>query len=292
MSNRTPSFDLPAVKKRLGLTIVNADLQGLRTVYKAWCLNVPFDNLFKTNSLFRNPGRITPYVTEEQFFENYLTHGISGTCWPHGNAIYSLLEALGFNVTRGTASMFELGPANHATTLAHFGDSSTWIVDNAFLTIEPIRIDPEGPTLNQDGPHYVEVESDGETVYVHGTNPPMPHIFFRLLERDVPAESYAERWQTMSGEGPFNAGLNIRRSFEDSILTMRGAGLFRLDRNGLTHETLDAESIKHRLHHTMGISKQFVDEWSASGALEASLKPAGPPGELPMRVPPSKRKLT
>ncbi|HEY3779689.1 MAG TPA: arylamine N-acetyltransferase [Fimbriimonadaceae bacterium] len=289
MSKGEPTFDLPAVKKRLEIKDTKPDLEGLQSVYKAWCLNVPFDNLFKTNALFRNPNQITPYVEEMQFFENYLTHGITGTCWPHGNAIFSLLEALDFNVTRGTASMFELGPANHATTLAHFEDGSTWIVDNAFLTMAPVRIDPQALSLNQVGLHYSEAELDGETIYIHGTNPPMSHIFFRLLDRDVSAETYAERWQTMSGEGPFNSGLSVRRNFEDSIITMRGCSLFKFDEKGLTHETLDADSIKHHLQNTMGISRQFVDIWCASGALEASLKPSGPPPELPVRIPPSKR---
>lgn len=283
------SASLDKVKSILGLGSLNDDLEGLRTFYRAWCLNVPFDNLAKTKSLFGGAGAKPPYLDETAFFSNFLSARIGGTCWPHANAIYALAKACGFDAYRATASMFAVGPANHGTTLVKLPDGTTWLLDNAFLNIEPLRIDPEAPSFFDDPVHYAEVELDGDEVYIHAAIPPFPHIFFKLLDRDVPASTYKRQWDELCLMGPFNAGVHMLKNHPDKTVLLRGSTLHTLDKSGIQRRSLNPEEIKATLRDTMGVAPQFIEQWAASGAVEASLQPEKEMPDLPKRVPPSKK---
>ncbi|HWD40419.1 MAG TPA: arylamine N-acetyltransferase, partial [Fimbriimonas sp.] len=224
-----------------------------------------------------------------EFFESWLSNGTGGTCWAHGNALYSFLKALGFDVHRAAASMYDFGQPNHATAIVNFEDGSRWIVDNSLLTMEPLNIEPASPSQLSEGVHYAEVEYDGDTLYVHGTAPPMPHIFFRLLEPEVPESFYEERYEASRGFSPFNERIHICRKTEESIWAMRGGNLFHVTVEGIQHQPLESEGIKRHLIETFGMSPDYVEQWAASGAMESSLKSESAMPDLPVRIPPSKQ---
>jgi len=71
----------------------------------------PFDNLQKMISLRAGDQRLTGHDASE-FFENFLAHGSSGTCWPSSNALFTLLTSLGFDARRVAGAMFNM-PAIH-----------------------------------------------------------------------------------------------------------------------------------------------------------------------------------
>ena len=101
---------------RLGFTSTPAaDLEGLRAVYSAWCLEVPFDNVGKLIALRTTPDATFPGMVGVEFLERWLTHGIGGTCWPSSNALYELLIALGFEARRIAASMGDTGIVSHGS---------------------------------------------------------------------------------------------------------------------------------------------------------------------------------
>src|SRR3569623_1096960 len=81
------------VTERLGIPgDVNTDLDGLRTVYRAWCSNIPFDNIRKMISLRSGEDVKLAGLDARDFFENFLANGTGGTCWPSSNALYALVK--------------------------------------------------------------------------------------------------------------------------------------------------------------------------------------------------------
>lgn len=280
--------ELEPILSKLRLSSVSTDFSGLAAFYRAWCLGIPFDDLQKTLSLFENPGSPLPPLDARQFFVDWLSCGTGGTCWQHSDAIYTLAHALGFDAHRAVASMHDTGQPGHGTVLVYLPDGSSWILDNAFLSMEPLRIDAEAPS-RLDLPYFAEVEIDGDEVFVHGYHPPLFNIFFRLIDRDVPEEFYSERWSHTYKGGPFVRTAHVRRNYEDRFYVLRGNTLFKCQGESIDSETLEPDGIKHHLRETFLIAPHFVDRWAASGALESSMIPTQFPPELPQRTPPSRR---
>ena len=281
--------ELKPILDKLGLDTITNDLEGLRSFYRAWCLSVPFDDLQKTLALFENPGQPLPALDARQFFIDWLTFGTGGTCWQHSDAIFTLACALGFDARRAVASMHDTGEPAHGTVLVYLPDGSSWILDNAFLNLEPLRIDPDVPS-RFDHPYFAEVELDRDEVFVHGYHPPLDNIFFRLIDRNVTEQFYAERWSSTFKGGPFVRTVHVRRNFKDRFYVLRGNTLYTCVDDSASTEILDAEAIQRHLVETFQIASDFVSRWARSGALESSLEPPGQPRDLPQRTAPSKRK--
>jgi arylamine N-acetyltransferase len=280
---------LREVRERLGIVDLSVDSAGLHAFYRAWCLNVPFDNLHKMRVIFAEPENPYPMQSAQELFENFLAYGIGGTCWPHANAMYALLRACGFDARRATGSMYDFEDHNHGTVFVTLDDGSTWILDNAMLTVQPLRVDRDPLTL-QTGVHFAEVEHEGDALFVHGLFPPFPYIFCHIRERDVDERVFATQWEKLRRKGAFNERLHIQRATPDALVAMRGANLYRWDGRALETTPLDEDGVLHHLATTMGVDRVFVRRWADSGALASTMTPpSGPPPVLPVRPPPSKR---
>jgi arylamine N-acetyltransferase len=122
------------VLARLGLPAAPlADLGGLRAIYRAWCANVPFDNVRKMMALRAQNDLPLPGGGAVSFLENWLAGGTGGTCWPTSNALYELLRSLGFEARRAAGSMRDPGIVNHATVKVAI-DGRDWLVDSSLLS--------------------------------------------------------------------------------------------------------------------------------------------------------------
>lgn len=80
--NALPEELIEAVLAKLILSHRPAPtLEGLKTLYSAWCRRVPFDNIRKLIHL-RNadPGPL-PGDAAKDFFDHWLRFGSGGTCW-------------------------------------------------------------------------------------------------------------------------------------------------------------------------------------------------------------------
>ena len=135
-----------AVLARLAVDRPALDVEGLRSVYRAWCRAVPFDNTLKLIHCSEGlPGPL-PGSTPEAFFDPWLAHGTGGTCWAGNGALYGLLEMLGFDVDRAIATMLPrpdiVGP-NHGSVIVAV-DGTRWITDASILSGEPIAIPEPG----------------------------------------------------------------------------------------------------------------------------------------------------
>ena len=85
------------------------DLTGLNSVYAAISGNVSNDNVQKR--IWLSGDRASPVSGGDpaEFFENWLTHGTGGTCFPINGAFAALLELLEFPVRRIASTMMVPG---------------------------------------------------------------------------------------------------------------------------------------------------------------------------------------
>src|SRR4029453_12915515 len=73
---------LEQVLSRLGLAERPAPtLDGLQTLYAAWCRKVPFDNVRKLIHIHNHDPGPLPGDDSTDFFDAWLTYGTGGTCW-------------------------------------------------------------------------------------------------------------------------------------------------------------------------------------------------------------------
>ncbi|MDX2030503.1 MAG: arylamine N-acetyltransferase [Blastocatellia bacterium] len=101
---------------RLGFSAAPAaDLDGLRALYEAWCMRVPFDNVRKMIALRGGGSEPLPGGEAADFFAAWLRDGVGGTCWPTSNGLFALLDALGFEARRIAGAMRDLGIVNHGS---------------------------------------------------------------------------------------------------------------------------------------------------------------------------------
>ncbi len=101
----TPAL-LERVLMKLGLSEHPAStLDGLQTLYAAWCRKVPFDNVRKLIYVHQHDPSPLPGDEATDFFEAWLAYGTGGTCWAGNGALYTLLVTLGFEASRGRGTM-------------------------------------------------------------------------------------------------------------------------------------------------------------------------------------------
>ena len=142
-----------AVLEKLGVERPDTDLDGLRSVYAAWCGAVAFDNVLKLIHLSDGRRWPLPGSTAESFFEAWLEDGTGGTCWSGNGALHDLLDALGFDVERVIATMLSsprVTEPNHGSVVATV-DGERWLVDASILWGSPIRVPEPGETA-ENGP--------------------------------------------------------------------------------------------------------------------------------------------
>jgi arylamine N-acetyltransferase len=265
------------------------DLDGLREVYAAWCLNVPFDNLAKLIALRTTPDKPLPGMDATEFFERWLAHGVGGTCWSTGNALYELLVSLGFNARRVAGSMRDTGYIGHGSVKVRIDDID-WLVDPSMLTDVPLPLTDE-VFISGDRVYGAESEPDaGGTHLVWADLPPNPTLIpCRLLVDPTDHVYYVERFEASRTRSPFNNQLYIRRNrpAERLVINAKTRILKTVERTD--KRDLDRDELGDSLIEEFGISEEFVDRFRNSGALDASLAPEGPPLPPVTLVPPSQR---
>ena len=138
------------VLARLGVERPNLDLEGLRSLYGAWCRSVPFDNTRKLIHVFEERDGPLPGSTADDFFDAWLRLGTGGTCWAGNGALHDLLEALGFKVDRAIATMLlrrDAPAPNHGTVVVTV-DGRRYVTDASILSGEPLDLLEDGEAPN------------------------------------------------------------------------------------------------------------------------------------------------
>jgi quercetin 2,3-dioxygenase len=279
------------VLERLGFSEPPApDLAGLRAFYRAWCANVPFDNVRKLIALRSRSVAALPGTDATEFFEAWLVHGAGGTCWPTSNALYTLARSLGFEPERITGAMRDLGIVNHASVRVRL-NGDAWLVDSSMLTNAPLPLGRE--LFVQDDPAVgVEVEPVDGAHVVWVEFPPSPdYLPCRLFEDPVDHDRYRAGYELSRERGAFNQRLYARRNRPGEVVVLLGNTRFTKSAVGLASRELSPEELTEALRSEIGVSGALHDEWVRSGALDASFEPPNGPKPPPdARKPPSKRR--
>jgi N-hydroxyarylamine O-acetyltransferase len=254
------SKTVAAVLDRLGVERPARDLEGLRTVYAAWCGLVPFDNTLKLIHLAEGRPGPLPGSSAESFFESWLEHGTGGTCWSGNGALHDFLEALGFDVARTIATMLSspgaVGP-NHGSVIVTL-EGKRWIVDASILSGTPIRIPSPGQEA-EDGalPRFAWL---GDRPAVLWRAPRAPDGFPCRIDR-IGAEP--GEWDTLHQRtvdwGPFNHQLNARVLRGETSLAVALGQRFTFGPDGaLSASELDPDARLRFLVEELGISEMLA----------------------------------
>ena len=265
-----------AVLERLEIERPAPDLEGLRSVYAAWCRAVPFDNVLKLIHLGeRQPGPL-PGSSSDAFFASWLEYGTGGTCWAGNGALHDLLDALGFTVDRAIATMMpspEVRGPNHGSVIAAV-DGERWIVDASILSGEPIRIpaadEPVGAGLL---PRFEWLGSSPAVVWRSSNTP--GGFPCRIERSGADAEEFEALHARTREWSPFNYELNVRvlRDGKQSVGFASGRQ-FALEPDGsLATVELDDEGRVRFLVEEIGIAEELVRRVPPDRPV-----PARPPG--------------
>ncbi|MBK7000415.1 MAG: arylamine N-acetyltransferase [Rhodoferax sp.] len=279
------------VLERLGFSKPpTVDLDGLRALYYAWCISLPFDNVRKMIALRKTGSHFLPGGYAEDFLECWLTDGTGGTCWPSSNALFELVRSLGFESQRIVGHMRDLGIVNHGSVRVGI-DGRHWLVDSSLLYNTPLPL--ERTVFVQDDPVFpAEVEPTGDGNHLLWVEvPPNPgYMPCRLLANEVTHAFYLACYASSHERSPFNQRLYARRNRPDELLVLVGNKRISKSRVGLSSRDLSAAELRQALRDDIGLSNRMIEDWVLSGSLEASFEaPCGSPPPPLTGEPPSKR---
>jgi len=253
---------LERVLSRLGLSAPpSLDLNGLKTVYIAWCRQVPFDNIRKLIHVQTQTLSAFPGDSAQDFFEAWLKYKTGGTCWAGNGALHSLLVTLGFAAQRGVATMLVAPslPPNHGTVSVAL-DGVRYVVDASILHSEPLPLE-EGKAITIEHPAW------GVRCVQQNNN---WHIRFRPLH--VPTgqecrieqffttrEDFRERHERTRAWSPFNYELHARLIQGDSIVGVAFGQRVVYDGTGAVSQSrLAGDERKRVLIDELGINEEIV----------------------------------
>lgn len=198
---------------KLGLAAApSSDLEGLRTIYTAWCRMVPFDNVRKLIHLRRGDTGPLPGDDPADFFHAWLTHGTGGTCWAGNGALHALLLSLDFAARRGVGTMLTAPdlPPNHGTVLVTH-DGARYVVDASILHGVPLRLDARDATVVDHPAWGVQCGNRDGHWYIRWRPLHRPEgLDCRLDHLDVSRQWFHESHERTREMSPFNHALYLR----------------------------------------------------------------------------------
>lgn len=256
-----------AVLERLGFSDRPApDRAGLDEVYLAWSRRVPFDNVVKRIHLTGGSTDPFPNGPADAFLASYLRDGAGGTCWPSSAGLHGLLDALGFDARRGSAAMYDnlSGPIHsHGVVIVRLDRVDYW-VDSSMLTDRVFPLVPGEETHLDDRLHPVRVEPVDTLWRVWWPHPFLDEkIGCLLLDDDVSAVHYLDRYEWSRGNSPFNERLHATHNFDGARVTIAFEQRFERRPEGTTSRAIDRDERNRLLVEEFGMSETIVAQLPA-----------------------------
>jgi N-hydroxyarylamine O-acetyltransferase len=243
-----------AVLARLDVERPSPDLEGLRTVYGAWCRSVPFDNTRKLIHLSEGLDGPLPGSTAEDFFDAWLRLGTGGTCWAGNGALHELLAALGFQVDRGIATMLlrrDAPTPNHGTVIVTAG-GRRYVTDASILSGEPLPLlEPGDPPATGPLPRLEWV--DGKPAVMWRMVRAPDGFPCRIDRIGAEAEEFDELHRRTRAWSPFNYMLTFRLVRGATTVGIEAGQRFVLRDPELEAEPLEGEERARYLAGELGI---------------------------------------
>ena len=255
------------VLARLGLSEpVEPTLEGLQTLYAAWCRKVPFDNIRKLIHIYNLDPSPFPGDDATDFFEAWLAYGTGGTCWASNGALHALLRSLGFQATRGLCAML-VAPQNqisHGSVLVTH-DETHYLVDASMLHSEPLRLDATTPMA-------IAHPSWGVTCHWRDG---YWHVRWRSLLREKPIDcrveelsvsrdTFREQHEQTRPWSPFNHELHIRLICGDTTSGIALGQRVEYDLSGAcVRDHIEEDERQRLLIDELGVHEEMVQRLPA-----------------------------
>lgn len=272
MTSPTLSPDLvERALTKLGFTnLPSLDLTGLNALCDAFCSSVPFDNIQKR--IWFAGDQTTPLTGGDptEFFENWLTHGTGGTCWPINGGMCALVQSLSFEARRIAGSMIIEGVsvsrgANHGSVVVTL-DGVDYLIDANIGAFKALPLVPDTAGSTGEGLHdisAVPIEGGFDVVWYTGINREEPLRFRPEPEHDpVDHAFFLEAYNRSKSKGRdlFNYALYICRHFPNSIVTLGRKNKITVaaDNTATKTEISDAER-RRVLVEELGISEEIAE---------------------------------
>lgn len=252
---------LELVLERLGLSRQpEPSLNGLKTLYAAWCSKVPFDNIRKLIHLRQSDPRPLPGDEATDFFDAWLRYGCGATCWGGNGALHRLLSTLGFASLRGYGTMLVAPdiPPNHATVVVDC-ENRRYLVDASILHGEPLEL--ADTTTRITHPVWgVEASVKDAQIFIRWRPIHMPEgLDCRIDKLDVSAETFQDFHEGSRPWSPFNYQLYGRVNRNERVI---GTGfgqryVFSAD-GGVAQAPLEAQDRLRFLVEDLGINEALA----------------------------------
>lgn len=270
------SSQVEQVLQRLGLSArPTSDLEGLKSLYEAWCRSVPFDNVRKLIALGAGSADRLPGDDPADFFDTWLQYGVGGTCWAGNGALCALLQSLGFDAYRGAATMMVAPdlPPNHGTVVVRLPQGQ-FLVDASILFVEPLPlVDGRESSIDHGAwgvrGHWLDDKFAVRWRALHRED----FIDCRLDEWPVDAGRFRAQHEATRAWSPFNFELTCNLVRNDGRIGIAGGQAIFLHADG----SLTAKPLDDRMAF-------LVDELGINAELAAQI-----PADVPTPPPPGSR---
>ena len=201
-----------------------ADLEGLRTVHRAFVSSVPFENIAV------QLGESAP-IDPPALVERIVAGGRGGYCFEANTILFELLSSLGFEVERreavvGPRHLHERGAlTDHLALVVRTADGEQMIAEGGFGEgpVEPLFL-REGPQAS--GAFEIALERDGDGWWFE------QHEFsttpgFRFGDQAVGLDAFAPHHVRMSTspESGFVRTFTVQQPYDDRIVSLRARTL-------------------------------------------------------------------
>jgi N-hydroxyarylamine O-acetyltransferase len=238
------------VLSKLGLVEHPAPtLDGLHTLYAAWCRQVPFDNVRKRIHLHRHASGPLPGDDPAEFLAAWLAYGTGGTCWAGNGALHAVLVTLGFRAMRGMGTMRAApeAPPTHGTVLV-ICEETPYLVDASILHSSPLPLHESTPTGVGHPAWGVHCHKREGTWYIRWRPIHQPDgLNCRLQYVHVSRETFRERHEQSRLWSPFNYALYARAIRGETVVGVAHGQRVTFDSAGGVRHTLLGEDDRLRL---------------------------------------------
>lgn len=280
-----PEELIDAILTKLGISRrPEPSLEGLRTVYSAWCRKVPFDNIRKVMHLRRHDLGPLPGDTALDFFQSWIRFGCGGTCWAGNGALCTLLGSLGFAVQRGIATMLSAPniPPNHGSTLIRL-DGQSYVADASILHGEPLPLgeQPLGEQLPAAGapPAWAAACSsrDGRSIVSWRPLHKPEGLDCRIEEWGATAAAFCILHEKSRHVSPFNTELYVRLNRADAVIGAAFGQRVTFDgMGGVVRSPLQGDALIQFLIEEIDIEEELARASSIPPAARDQLRDGGP----------------
>ena len=234
-------------------------LSTLNNIFKKWCRLVGYDNVLKRIHIEENHAGPFPVMNSNDFLENWMKHGTSGSCWPSSEALFGVLVHAGFCPERVAGQMLECNDPmdpNHGALIVHL-EGAEYYTDPSIVSEEVLKLEKGIASKTRSKAFGIWNTGDGHVWWRPGHSRVAIEIETKL--RELSNDFFSYRYEKTKEFSLFNTTLYVRRNCNDGIVTYGRGNILRVDTEGeLTAEPIENKDMADFLINNMGLSEEIV----------------------------------